>query len=115
MKIDLLDTTSKPKHICKGLVFRGFHSMFVAGDMTIQRKEGIRLLKRKSCQGCPECEFNYWMMDNIREEVSMGSLIMPEIHHGELYTVRVINETRDWETGIVDSWETEVILMEKGE
>lgn len=95
------------KEPCKGLFYRGFSSMFFDGKK-IERREGIRLLKGRSCSGCSEC---VWMQDNLSEEISCGNIIMPDIDHGALYSVRIINESTDWETGIVDSWETEIFKV----
>ena len=97
---------------CKGVFFRGYSSLFYDGNK-IEQRQGVRLLKGKSCTGCSQC---LWVYDNLSEEVSCETLIMPKIEHGELYSVRIINESTDWETGIVDSWETEIYKVKpKGE
>lgn len=92
---------------CKGLVFRGFNSMFFS-DGRLEERRGIRLLKRESCPGCEKCGF---LLDDMSEQVIIGSMIIPEIEHGKLYEVIVINESRDWETGYVDDYDLEVVLL----
>lgn len=42
---------------CKGLVFRGYRNEYFHKG-TYEIKQGIRLLKRKSCPGCEHCD---WM------------------------------------------------------
>jgi len=99
---------AKPK--CKGLVFRGFSSMFFS-DGRLEERRGIRLLKRESCAGCEKCGF---ILDDLSEQVIIGSMIIPEIEHGKLYEVIVTNESRDWETGYVDDYDLEVVLLNQG-
>ena len=111
MNIDELFTQNKldsgPE--CKGLVFRGFENLFWANNR-LERKEGIKLLKRKSCSGCPKCG---WLLDSMSEQVSNGTtIIMSNIENGKEYSLRVINEHRDWETGYVDDYDIEVYLLD---
>lgn len=49
----------EPKPPCKGLFFRGSVSVYHDGKGRITEKKEIRLLKRKSCEGCDEC-FGFW-------------------------------------------------------
>ena len=92
---------------CKGLIFRGHRTMFVK-DGRIELKQGVRLLKRKSCKGCDKCE---WWWDSLNEDVENEHIIFPEIEHGALYSIRVVNESRDFETGYVDDYDTEIYKL----
>jgi len=66
------------------------------------------MLKKKSCPGCEKCGF-------LLEDLSQNeSVIIPEIEHDELYTVVVTNISKDWETGYVDDWDLEVVLLNQG-
>ena len=92
---------------CKGLIFRGFNSTFYS-DCRLEKRSGIRMLKKKSCPGCEKCGF-------LLEDLSQNeSVIIPEIEHDELYTVVVTNISKDWETGYVDDWDLEVVLLNQG-
>ena len=94
---------------CKGLIFRGYSSTFVTyrtrGEINgAGRREGIRLLKKKSCPGCGKCG---WMLDVLLDHIDCETLIFPDIEHGVLYGLRVTNEPRDYESGYVDDYDLE--------
>jgi hypothetical protein len=100
---------------CKGLFFRGYRSMFMSGggmvshSEKIELKQGIRFLKGKSCAGCPQCG---WWWDSLAEDISDENIIFPEIKHGAIYSIRVINESTDYETGYIDDYDTEIFKVE---
>lgn len=97
---------------CKGIYFRGFYNQYYQ-DGKFEIKQGIKLLKRKSCPGCNKCGF---ILDNLQELSCVeGSIILPKygIEHGKLYSVIVTNESRDWESGVVDDWDLEIIKVEE--
>lgn len=93
---------------CKGLVFRCEINEYFSGERIVQ-KTTYRLLKRKSCPGCDQCGF---MRDDLNEMISgQYGMIWPDNpKHGALYSPRVTNVARDWETGYVDDWD--IILEE---
>lgn len=109
---------------CKGLLFRGYSSTFYNESKgTIDKREGLRLLKKQSCHGKP-CEsydgehIESWrcdwsMLEYLNDLISSGSVIMPDIENGALYKVRTINQSRDWETGVLDSWDIEFYKVEE--
>jgi hypothetical protein len=105
--LDFGDLVNESEHICTGLVFRGFNSMFFSGGK-LERREGIRLLKRESCNGCEKCG---WMLENLSQDDCSETIIMPTIDDGKVYTVKITNESRDWETGYVDDYDLEVVLL----
>jgi len=84
---------------CKGLVFRGYNTVFRSGNH-IANHQGIKLLKRKSCPGCDTCENT---LDCFDEDINCGTVDIPTIEHDKLYSLRWINDGRDWETGYVDA------------
>ena len=94
---------------CIGLTFRGYRNFYYQ-DGRLELKQGIRLLKRKSCPGCEKCG---WMLDELKELLYCDSVIMPEIEHGNLYSIRTINVSRDWETGYVDDYDIEIYEVEE--
>lgn len=97
---------------CKGLLFRGYTSQYYQNGK-FELKQGIKLLKRKSCPGCNECVF---LLDNLQElSNTEGAVILPKygIENGKLYSIHTINETRDWEGGYIDSWDLEIFEIKE--
>ena len=92
---------------CNGLVFRGNVSLCYTNNDSILERRELRLLKRKSCPGCEKCG---WMRDYLKEDLSMDmyDTLLGEIEHGKLYTIHY-TWYRDWETGIYDDYDFEVI------
>ncbi|MFA5355284.1 MAG: hypothetical protein WC302_00900 [Candidatus Paceibacterota bacterium] len=90
--------------ICQGIFFRGSVSKYYSG-LKIAYHQELKLLKRKSCSGCPECA---WIWDDLA--MSMDNFIWPKvIKHGALYSIRITNKHRDWESGIVDDYDIEIL------
>jgi len=87
---------NKDEKPCKGLIFRGYSSFYTHNDNRIESREGVKLLKKKSCSGCERCG---WMWEDITESIACdGAVIFPQnIENGELYSVRVVNEYKNWE------------------
>lgn len=96
---------------CRGLVFRGHSSQYVYKGV-IGYRQSINLLKRKSCIGCSKCG---WMFDEAHEFARNKSIIFPGIDEGRLYTVKVTNISRDWESGYVDDYDLEIVPLPREE
>lgn len=96
----------KPKE-CKGLIFRAWPTIYVNGGEYVETTK-MRLLKRKSCKGCPKCDY---MMSDLHEQSCDGrGAIMPEIPNpNKMYKLEYTNIGYDWETGYVDDWEMEFV------
>lgn len=101
---ELRDETTKP---CKGLFFRGYSSVYYRNGI-IKRTDELRLLKRMSCPGCDKCG---WVLDTLSE--CTDNIIIPAIKNGKIYSIHSINESRDWETRIIDSYDLEFFEVEK--
>jgi len=96
---------------CGGLIFRGYSSTYYDPiNKKIERKEGIKLLRKKSCQGCEKCGFFFDTMPDI---IDSDSLIFPKegIINDKLYSLIVTNEQKDWESGIIDEWDCEIVKI----
>jgi len=110
MKIGLFEEKiDKNIKECKGLVFKGYHSTFYDNlTKKIEHREGIRLLKRRSCPGCEKC---FFFLDDMNDMILIDGLNFPEdgIENGKLYTIIVTNVGRDWESGLVDEWDFSII------
>jgi hypothetical protein len=52
-----------------------------------------------------------WLMDDINESMACGNVIFPEIENEKLYSVRMVNISRDWESGFVDDYDLEIYLL----
>jgi len=109
--------------ICEGLLFKGYSSIYYK-DGEINRKEGLKLLKRKSCKGGEKCKSydgenvmsihcDHWFLDEMSEMLDGDYVIIPEIEDGALYRIRIANEITDWETGALDAFDFEFYKVEK--
>ena len=85
---------------CKGVFFRGYYNKYMDAK-GFHEKSGFRLLKRKSCSGCDKCGFLLESMNEVPDAV----IFPKDINDGALYTVKVVNESRDWETGYIDDYD----------
>lgn len=98
--------TDKP---CQGMIFRAHVS-------THETKRGFaktfRLdhMKRLSCPGCEQCG---WQSELISEAVGScgcGIIIgIESVEDKELYSLRITNISKDWENGIVDNCDIELV------
>lgn len=101
----------KKKKDCKGgIFFRGYSNFYKDSNDNLVKRQELRLLKRKSCKGnC--CD---WIYDLLDEDVSLGNTpIMPEIENGKLYSIRLTNETFDYETGHCDGFDVEIFEVKE--
>lgn len=90
---------------CKGVIYRASVSNYYK-DGNIGFNTKLRKLKRKSCKGCGNCG---WLEDDLQEFLyNEGGLIgVDKLEQGKLYTVIVVNESRDYESGHVDDYDLE--------
>lgn len=107
MKKFLLSSLEMDADPCKGLVFRGYRSQF-AYKGHIGERQGLKLLKRKSCHGCPKCGP---ILDSAAELTADLSILFDEIQDGALYTLTYTNVSRDWESGVVDDYDIAAELL----
>lgn len=89
MKLNLLLDVKQDevKKACKGVFWRGHVSSYEY-DGVIGVKKTLRLLKKKSCPGCPHCG---WLQDYLAEDVCNEPNIdyLGDIEDGALYTYNV--------------------------
>jgi hypothetical protein len=55
-----------------------------------------------SCPGCSQCTC---LLDEIAEIAPDWGFIIPEIKQDQIYSVRITNISRDWESDLVDDWD----------
>jgi hypothetical protein len=64
----------------------------------------MRPMKRMSCTGCEKCD---WLIEYAQEEIFCGSegeemLFHDELMHKQLYQLKAVDYSHDWETGLCD-------------
>lgn len=87
------------EEVCKGLFFRGHHSVFFNYKQgRLSRHEELRLLKRMSCKGCRQC---LWLLEDLKDAAYMDIIEFPNygIENNKIYTI-VPHFTRDWKSGV---------------
>lgn len=98
--------TSGTKSDCKDLVYRGYSKQFKTKSGFAQKIE-LRFLKRKSCRGCLDC---IGLSETIAMhlECDLDFLGFDKVQPDKFYTLKVINEKRDWETSAVEDYDIEI-------
>lgn len=106
---ELFSTSPNPPEDagCIGIVYRADvqHCKTQRGILFSIR---LNKLKKKSCPGCSNCGF---MEDDLGEidPHSWPIIDIEKAEHGKLYTLAVVNMSRDWEGGFVDSWDLKLV------
>lgn len=105
IKILELEEYHKPKPVCDGLFFRVLDSRYISPKYgTICVKREYRPLISKSCKGCAGCD---WMMQDL---VERNISFIDGGNHGDIVCLSITNESRDWETGLIDDWDLEFVV-----
>jgi len=93
----MIDLLKNIKEItCKGLFWRGNVNSYVSSHNSIESHKSLRLLKKRSCKGCADCE---WVLEFLKEDISNEQYDpLEQIQHGKIYTFGVITST-EWESG----------------
>ncbi|MCD6199292.1 MAG: hypothetical protein J7K15_12135 [Deltaproteobacteria bacterium] len=94
------------KNSCKGQVYRASVNHY-ATDKEIVFTVRLRKLKKLSCDGCEFCGWLNEALGEVDADWSIGGIC--NVEHGKIYTLKVCNERKDWETGIVDDWDLCVV------
>lgn len=98
--------TEQSKSTCKGKVYRVQDNNFLASNGSYHTHRTYKLLKRRSCKGCVHCG---WIDDAINE----GTAVIDGGNTGDLVTLIPVNEKRDWETGCVDEFDLQFIVVKE--
>ncbi len=98
---------------CTGLVFRACVSEFLDKRNSYVKTVRFTPLIRSSCR-CLKCSslFDVYI-DTIRE--GLFPIIPDEVVDQALYSLRLINESRDFETGYVDDYDLEFFNLTLGD
>jgi rubredoxin len=93
------DPENPPKHT--GLFFRGYNHVFYSNGK-FEQKKGYRLLKRKSCKGCPTCDF---IFEELLPTEAQDSEELDDIKDGQLYMLSIIDDGGTYEyPNDIDYW-----------
>lgn len=93
---------------CKGRVYRCRINNYVGNNGEIVAKTSFIPLLRKSCRS-EECQFCGWQ----EEDVYNLFPLCKNPKHGAMYRLDTTNVTTDWETGIVDGWDLELVEVKE--
>lgn len=91
MEINLLECIDEDDdHVpCKGLFFRCEVSSYVSGT-TIGTHKKLRLLKRKSCKGCSQCDFVWEVITEDATAYFGSEDYLFGLENGKIYRPNVI-------------------------
>lgn len=94
------------KNYRNGLVFKASVKNVRTSDNGFCFKVALKHLKNKSCSGCENCG---WLHDVVQEVNESWPIIgLESCEDGELYTIVPCNESRDFESGIIDSYDLKI-------
>ncbi len=93
---------------CKGQIFRGRASVFLNTKGIYIYQERMIPMKRLSCTGCDSCGSLIGLLSEGYLEMDTRPIIQ-DIEDGALYQLRIVNESKDWETGHVDDFDLEFV------
>jgi len=97
---------------CLGTFYRAYNTFFLGKDGILYDNWKYKLLKRISCPGCKNC-IPY---ETFQEALATDTFMRPEhlVHMGT-YQLSIVNQSRDWETGIIDDYDVTLVLVDTPE
>ena len=94
---------------CKGQFYRAACSTYRT-KTGISRRVELKILKRKSCPGCEQCE---WVYSEFGEcEEGLCHVIFDHVENGMTYKPELKILSTDHETGRADDWEIYMAKVE---
>jgi len=88
--------------ICKGLIFKAKANQYINSNGQFVSTNRLVPVKRKSCLGCEKC---HWLVEHAGQDIINGNDLMPvKFKHDCLYQLKVIDWSRDYESGYVDDF-----------
>ena len=104
--MNLNETSEKPAR-CKGAVFRADVQHFTTKRGGLAFSVRLNKVKRLSCPGCDVCQG--WAEHHSEIGNDWPVVGIETAQDKKLYTLEPCNESRDWETGYIDSWDFELV------
>ena len=97
---------------CTGLVFKAKVEHYLDKNDTYVNTHKMVLMRRKSCK----CNMCYMLYDGYIQmcQEQIWPILPDNMQHEELYTLKVINEKTDWESGCVEDFDFTFTKIIKG-
>lgn len=83
---------------CNGFVGRYIDNCYAGSGALITHRRQVKLLKRKTCNGCEYCGGTDWVYDALREDPDSVEFA-PDLVNDDLVTAVPQYSGTDWETG----------------
>jgi hypothetical protein len=102
---DLLETETTDTG-CQGNIYKASVSVYKTKRgfaQTIRLNRSARL----SCPGCSYCGWQYESIDEIGHDWPV--LGIEDAEDGKFYGLSICNHSSNWESGLVDDWDLEMI------
>jgi hypothetical protein len=87
---------------CKGHVFKAHVSSY-STRRGVYFKTSLIKMKKLSCKGCEHCDWINDVFDEINNDWPLIGI--ENVINGGLYRIVACNESKDWESGMVDSYD----------
>jgi hypothetical protein len=97
---------------CKGMYFRCRDSQYIGSRGELVFKTVFYPLMKMSCPGCEKCG---GLQEAFHEGAYSGDITCEKIVDGAIYYFDLTNVSRDWETGIIDDYDCEMVLQTQWE
>lgn len=102
-KIKIENPVDAEQNTCNGIVLKAFVNNFFSEKGNISFTVRLVPSKEKSCKGCERCA---WQHDCLGEISNDWPVIgIDKCVNGKLYVIRTCNESTDFESGQIDSWD----------
>lgn len=108
----LVKADESTPHECRGLVYRCRINRFRTSQDGYVEAVRMYLLKKESCDGLCNDGHCRRLLEDMNEQIynESGPVINNPKHNGK-YSLQITNIGRDWETGIIDEWDLEFVLI----
>ena len=103
-------TAIEENNLCVGRIYKCKINTFInkKGEVIYQKR--MLPQKRMSCGGCEHCS---WLLDEIKNFIDEDILTkIQDPIDGQYYRLEIVNQIKDWETGIIDEYEIAFVKME---
>ena len=94
---------SEDEKFCPGIVYKARLSTYIEKGGGYVETMKLVPNKTKSCEGCDNCPCLEDALCDLIDSDRPPDL--SKVEDGKFYYLIIINESTDWETGIVDDWE----------
>lgn len=113
--IEPLEAIVKDVGECTGLFYRCKVNSFINSKGAYVYQERMVPLKRMSCPGCVHCGDLLDELNEVAFDKYMNGPVIEKIKDSGLYKLQITNISTDWESGIVDDWDIEFVLVEESD